>query len=250
MKGHIISGFAGIGKSYLASMRAGVIDLESTPFAKNWDVYSNVAIHMANQGYIVLVSAHRELRQMLFEKRAKYTYVTPSKEMKEDYINRYKERGNNPQFIETMETNWDAYCAPTEWEASESYTRASVRVLENDEPHLFNVIDAITYQVTIKVLYLATPENCKDIDTKKHDIKTELDIASIQEIEITTLESHVSNNSDLTSWENLGVSLQSMLTNTDMVYIPSDSVDDIVCNMAAILLDVHKVQFVFGKNKN
>jgi len=35
--GRIICGFAGIGKSTLAKNKAGFVDLESTPFEKDWD---------------------------------------------------------------------------------------------------------------------------------------------------------------------------------------------------------------------
>ena len=35
----IICGYAGIGKSYLAHNYPNIIDLESTPFEKDWDRY-------------------------------------------------------------------------------------------------------------------------------------------------------------------------------------------------------------------
>lgn len=47
-RGLIISGFAGIGKSHLAR-NGKIVDLESTPFNKQWELYANVAIHMSNK---------------------------------------------------------------------------------------------------------------------------------------------------------------------------------------------------------
>ena len=41
----IICGYAGIGKSHLAKNFPGVIDLESTPFEKDWDRYLKCAMH-------------------------------------------------------------------------------------------------------------------------------------------------------------------------------------------------------------
>ena len=42
----ILCGFPGIGKSFVAKNYKGFVDLESTPFNKNWDLYTNVAKHM------------------------------------------------------------------------------------------------------------------------------------------------------------------------------------------------------------
>ena len=49
----IICGYAGIGKSYLAKHFPGVIDLESTPFEKDWNRYLKCAMHYSNQGFLV-----------------------------------------------------------------------------------------------------------------------------------------------------------------------------------------------------
>lgn len=109
MKGKIICGFAGIGKSHLARCRAGVADLESTPFEKDWKRYVKVAKHMADSGYIVLLSCHRELREELRLQKIDYTVALPPKDFKEDYILRYQERGNNDAFIDLLEDNWDSF---------------------------------------------------------------------------------------------------------------------------------------------
>lgn len=71
----IICGFAGIGKSFLATNGNRWVDLESTPFRKNWDLYSDVAIHMDKNGYDVMLSCHKPLRDILIEKGA-YFYVS------------------------------------------------------------------------------------------------------------------------------------------------------------------------------
>lgn len=73
----IICGFAGIGKSTLARNRAGVVDLESTPFEKDWKRYVKVASHMAKNGYTVLLSCHKELREELHAQGIEYTLALP-----------------------------------------------------------------------------------------------------------------------------------------------------------------------------
>lgn len=105
----IICGFPGIGKSYLAKKEPGVVDLESTPFKKEWEVYSNVANHMHNNGYTVLVSSHKEMRDTLLQKNIPFTVVMPSYNEKSIYINRYIDRQNDSTFIEMMECNYDSF---------------------------------------------------------------------------------------------------------------------------------------------
>ena len=56
----IICGFPGVGKSTLAKF-SNWVDLESTPFEKDWVRYAKVAKHMSNNGYNVMVSTHPQL---------------------------------------------------------------------------------------------------------------------------------------------------------------------------------------------
>ena len=53
----IICGFPGVGKSTLARF-SNWVDLESTPFEKDWVRYAKVAKHMNDNGYNVMVSTH------------------------------------------------------------------------------------------------------------------------------------------------------------------------------------------------
>jgi len=109
MQKEIICGFAGIGKSHLAKNKVGYVDLESTPFNKNWDLYSDVAIHMAQNGYNVMVSCHKELRDKLKEKGAIYRVYTPSRREKYGYLHRFKDRGNDDQFLKLFEDNFEKF---------------------------------------------------------------------------------------------------------------------------------------------
>ena len=64
----IICGFAGTGKSNIARNNVGFVDLESTPFEKDWNRYVKVAEYLSNNGYTVLLSCHKELREELRSK--------------------------------------------------------------------------------------------------------------------------------------------------------------------------------------
>lgn len=112
----IVCGFAGIGKSTLCKMKASWIDLESTPFEKDWERYAKVAMHMDKQGYNVMLSCHAELRTLLHVKGARYYVVLPFFDLKEEYLNRYRKRGNDPAFVESIKKNWDKYTENFEWE--------------------------------------------------------------------------------------------------------------------------------------
>ena len=104
----IICGFPGIGKTSIARTIPGVVDLESTPFNKDWDVYADVIEHMS-KNYIVLTSSHMELRKELNNRDIDYIYIKPKSDLKDEYIERYKKRGNNKKFIEQLKDNWDDY---------------------------------------------------------------------------------------------------------------------------------------------
>lgn len=112
----IICGFAGIGKSCAAKELVGVIDLESTPFNKDWETYARVAKHMADNGYTVLLSCHKELRQLLLDKKINFATVFPAStipktvvDSKSIFLKRYRDRGNTEQFIDLMSNNWGEF---------------------------------------------------------------------------------------------------------------------------------------------
>ena len=105
----IISGFPGTGKSTVMNIFKGAVDLESTPFKKNWRIYADVAEHMHKQGYTVMVSSHKEMRDELLSRGAKFVVVIPKKENKDLYIERYRERGNTEEFIKLLDENFDSW---------------------------------------------------------------------------------------------------------------------------------------------
>jgi len=104
----IICGFPGTGKSMMAKFSRWV-DLESTPFEKDWERYAKVAKHMSDNGYTVMVSTHRELLAMFEQMEVSYTVIIPPITDKEIYLNRYDMRGNSYDFIRQLDTNWQQW---------------------------------------------------------------------------------------------------------------------------------------------
>lgn len=69
MKGLIVIGYTGIGKSSIAG-QLNSIDLESGYFrnsaSDDWEIsYCELAMELANQGYTVLISSHREVVEFI-----------------------------------------------------------------------------------------------------------------------------------------------------------------------------------------
>ena len=110
----IIFGYAGIGKSFLGKNYPMVMDLESTPFEKDWDRYAKCAIHYHKQGYLVLVSCHKEIRERILGYQSCVLYgerltIVPNIADKNWYRQRYVDRGNTPDFINIQMENWEKW---------------------------------------------------------------------------------------------------------------------------------------------
>lgn len=98
-KGLIICGYPGIGKSSCAGWN-GAIDLESSTFSQemgmmNWiPLYVKTAIQLAEQGFTVFISTHREVRRYLASNPSKIPVVIfcPKVEWKEQWIQRLQAR--------------------------------------------------------------------------------------------------------------------------------------------------------------
>lgn len=104
----IICGFPGTGKSTMAKFSQW-IDLESTPFKKNWLLYAEVAEHMSDSGYTVMVSTHEGMLNALEQIGADYVVVIPPITDKATYLRRYEMRGNADDFIQLLDENWEKW---------------------------------------------------------------------------------------------------------------------------------------------
>lgn len=122
----IICGFAGIGKSYYAHNFPNVMDLESTPFEKDWNRYIKCALYYHKQGYKVLLSYHKEVIELLSSYRTNeqnIITVVPSIGDKEYYRKLYEGRGNTEEFINIQMEHWD------EWISSKGMVQGELRMI-------------------------------------------------------------------------------------------------------------------------
>lgn len=103
MKGIIIIGYQGIGKSSCAG-KENCIDLESGNFwigderHEDWYIpYCQIAMHLANQGYTVFTSSHKYVYRYFksvpfLPNVGKAVIICPQKRFRKEWINRLQER--------------------------------------------------------------------------------------------------------------------------------------------------------------
>ena len=116
----IISGFPGIGKSWLASMSMRIVDLESSSFfvdgkrPEGWlEMYVNVAEHLDSQNKIVFVSSHSAVREEMNKRGLEFLTIYPSIELKNEWLGMLRHRYENTKSeknlraLEYMEKYYD-----------------------------------------------------------------------------------------------------------------------------------------------
>ena len=116
----LVAGFPGTGKSYYVNYGQGndymperfAIDSDSSKFDKS-NFPQNYIEHIKEKisdGYArIFVSSHKEVRDALIENGLDFTLVYPKKELKDEYLERYKERGSSESFINLISNNWDLW---------------------------------------------------------------------------------------------------------------------------------------------
>lgn len=118
----VISGFPGTGKTTFAARNPGcVIDIDSSLFSRD-DFPANYiasiksriveqqkadAITTNPRKVFILVSTHTEVREALEQEGIPFYLVLPTLEQKEEYINRYVERGSPQDFIERLDATYE-----------------------------------------------------------------------------------------------------------------------------------------------
>ena len=108
----LISAFPGTGKThFFNNTDLDVLDSDSSTFDKK-DFPANYIKHIKeNIGKvdIILISSHEDVRYELEQSKLGYNLVYPDKKLKDEYIQRYKERGNEDTFVKLLEDNWDEW---------------------------------------------------------------------------------------------------------------------------------------------
>ena len=121
----IISGFPGIGKtcctSALNTIGLRCLDSDSSRFSwvekdgvKERDpafpanYLGHIRSEMGRQDFI-LVSSHATVREALAGAKIPYTLVFPEMGLKDEYVQRYINRGSPDTFVNMLESKWEAF---------------------------------------------------------------------------------------------------------------------------------------------
>lgn len=104
VKPQIISAFPGTGKTRYCELSESALDLDSSGYSKQ--DYIPAIISNMNSGKTLLVSTHENVRSQLLDQGIPFLLVYPELELKSEYLDRYRQRGSSPQFIDLVDLNW------------------------------------------------------------------------------------------------------------------------------------------------
>ena len=156
MNQQIVAGFPGIGKSHLFKNPQGFVVADSDSSLFSWaDPVAKVRDPEWPKNYIrhifdtetsvdiLCVSTHKEVRDEMAMNGIRYNLVYPALEMKDEYIQRYKDRGSDPGFIALLEKMYEA------WINELSTQKGCKHIVLQPGQYLSDVLpDIITYRLT------------------------------------------------------------------------------------------------------
>lgn len=125
----VVCGFPGVGKSTLfaEAQAQGIklLDSDSSKFDKS-QFPQNYIEHITQalaDGYTVLCSTHSAVRQALHEAGIPFAIVAPlAHSQKDEYIQRYVNRGSPEAFVQLMEAKWDEFYLDV-WNDQNAFTK-------------------------------------------------------------------------------------------------------------------------------
>ena len=125
MRTKIISAFPGVGKTYYHNKHKDTtLDSDSSNFSWIKDENGNntkVRNPEFPQNYInhikdnigkyeyIFVSSHKDVRNALLDNCIFFYIVYPDSTRKDEFIQRYRNRGNDENFIKLVSDNWDSW---------------------------------------------------------------------------------------------------------------------------------------------
>ena len=140
MKTKVYSAFPGVGKTtYFNTTDRNVWDSDSSKFDKKYfpDNYiEHIKTGLDNDSVDkILVSSHKDVRDALVKNGISFVLVYPDRSLKDEYIQRYKDRGNNDAFVKLLDDNWDT------WMDEMDSMKAPYKVRLGKGQYLTDVID-------------------------------------------------------------------------------------------------------------
>lgn len=129
MRTKIVSAFPGLGKTtYHKNNPDTTLDSDSSGFSWVIDEHGNktrnphfpqnyinhIKENIGKYNYI-FVSSHKEVRDALLDNCLFFYLVYPKYDSKEEMLQRYKDRGNDENFIKLVDNNWEEWIDEFIW---------------------------------------------------------------------------------------------------------------------------------------
>jgi hypothetical protein len=129
MRTKIVSAFPGVGKTtYHKNNPETTLDSDSSGFSWVIDEHGNktrnphfpqnyidhIKQNIGKYNYI-FVSSHKEVRDALLDNCLFFYLVYPDDERKDEFIQRYRDRGNDENFIKLVDSKWDEWMSEFYW---------------------------------------------------------------------------------------------------------------------------------------
>lgn len=159
----IIIGYQGIGKSTLAKLRNQFIDLESGNFWVNGErpevwpqIYTNMAVHLAQQNFHVFTSSHKVVRDCIrnhtdvMEGKVKVGVCFPAINLRDDWCKRLEVRYNDTK----LDKDYKAWR-----NAVEMYNANIEDLLKEDEPFIQIPLYDLGYNLREEILKVVREES-------------------------------------------------------------------------------------------
>lgn len=113
----LVVAFPGTGKTYYVNVGEGnyymsqgfATDSDSSKFDKA-NFPANYIEHIKKcikDGYVrIFISSHKDVRDALVANGLEFTFVYPKESLKDEYLERYKQRESPQDFIDLIDKNW------------------------------------------------------------------------------------------------------------------------------------------------
>ena len=92
--------------SWIYDENGNKTDVRDPEFPNNY--ISHIKAHIESED-IIFVSSHKIVREALEREGIPYIMVYPDKSLKEEWIKRFRDRGNDEAFIKFQEDHWDEF---------------------------------------------------------------------------------------------------------------------------------------------
>lgn len=115
--------------------------MEAKELPKRWEDYERAIKEQIGKANYILVSCHPETRAILKNLGIHYYIAYPDRSLKEEYLERYRKRGDSIEFTNLLSNNFDYFIDSIESDDYEDCTK--IRIVKPGR-YVKDVIDVIS----------------------------------------------------------------------------------------------------------